>query len=92
MFLPRSTAVERDQLQVVKVVRDDGVEDALTRRCYATYGEAYDELDRFYGDLCCSDDRIEYSITLAAETQSQESTVQLSRPGSELLVTPSDDE
>ena len=62
MFLPRSTGVKRDQLQVVKVVRDDGVEDALTRRCYATYDEAYDELERFYADVCCSDERVEYSI------------------------------
>ena len=23
---------------------------------------AYDELERFYGDLCCSDERVEYSI------------------------------
>ena len=69
MFLPRSTGVKRDQLQVVKVVRDDGVEDALTRRSYATYDEAYDELERFYGDLCCSDDRIEYSIIESKTSQ-----------------------
>ena len=92
MFLPRSIGVKRDQLQVVKVVRDDGVEDALTRRCYATYDEAYDELERFYGDLCCSDDRVEYSITLAAGTQSQERADQLRWSGSELLVRQSDDE
>ena len=92
MFLLSSAVLKRDRNQVVRLVRDDGVEDALTRRCYVTYDEAYDELERFYGDLCCSDDRIEYSIPLAAETQSQESTVQLSRPGSELLATPSDDE
>ncbi|WP_114993711.1 hypothetical protein [Synechococcus sp. UW179A] len=51
--------------QRVRVVRDDGVEDELTRRCYGTYDEAYDELERFYADLCCSDDRVEYSITVA---------------------------
>lgn len=43
-------------------MRDDGVEDAITRLRFASYDEAYDELERFYGDLCCSDDRIEYAI------------------------------
>ena len=56
-------------MQKVKVVRDDGVEDSLTRRCYSTYDEAYDELERFYADLCCSDDRIEYSIALIETDQ-----------------------
>ena len=45
-----------------RIVRDDGVEDAITRLRFAGYDEAYDELERFYGDLCCSDDRIEYLI------------------------------
>ena len=62
MFLPRSAALKRDQIQLVRLVRDDGVEDAFTRRRYSSYEEAYDELERFYSDLCCSDDRIEYSI------------------------------
>jgi len=52
---------------MVRIVRDDGVEDALTRRCFSSYDEAYDELERFYADLCCSDERIEYSI-ITAET------------------------
>ena len=45
-----------------RIVRDDGVEDAITRLRFASYDEAYDELERFYGGLCCSDDRIEYLI------------------------------
>jgi len=45
-----------------RIVRDDGVEDAITRLRFASYDEAYDELERFYADLCCSDDRIEYAI------------------------------
>ena len=43
-------------------MRDDGIDDAITRLRFASYDEAYDELERFYGDLCCSDDRIEYLI------------------------------
>lgn len=64
MFLLRSAAVTSDRIQRVRVIRDDGIEDELTRRYYSTYDEAYDELERFYADLCCSDDRIEYSITV----------------------------
>jgi hypothetical protein len=45
-----------------RIVRDDGIDDAVTRLRFASYDEAYDELERFYGDLCCSDDRIEYLI------------------------------
>ena len=62
MFLLSSAVVKSDQNQLARVIRDDGVEDELTRRCFSTYDEAYDELERFYGDLCCSDDRVEYSI------------------------------
>jgi len=64
VFLLSSAVVKSDRKQLVKVIRDDGVEDELTRRCFSTYDEAYDELERFYADLCCSDDRIEYSIRL----------------------------
>ena len=62
MFLLRSVTVKQYQPQIVKVMRDDGIQDCLTRRSYSTYDEAYDTLERFYGDLCCSDERIEYSI------------------------------
>ena len=48
----------------VRILRDDGVEDAMTSRVFSSYDEAYDELERFYADLCCSDERIEYSITM----------------------------
>ena len=44
------------------IVRDDLQEDAITRLKFDCYDDAYDELERFYGDLCCSDERIEYSI------------------------------
>ncbi len=64
MFLLRSAAVQSDRIQRVRIVRDDGIEDSLTRREYSTYDEAYDELERFYSDICCSDDRVEYSISV----------------------------
>lgn len=45
-----------------RIVRDDLQEDAITKLRFSCYDKAYDELERFYGDLCCSDERIEYSI------------------------------
>ena len=45
-----------------RIVRDDLQEDEITRLQFNCYDSAYDELERFYGDLCCSDERIEYSI------------------------------
>ena len=47
-----------------RIVRDDLQEDAITKLQFSCYNDAYDELERFYGDLCCSDERIEYSIVL----------------------------
>ena len=45
------------------IVRSDGESDALTRQSYSSYDMAYEQLERYYGDLCCSDDdRIDYSI------------------------------
>lgn len=44
----------------------------MTRLRFDSYDAAYDELERFYGDLCCSDERIEYSIVrLEAELERQ---------------------
>jgi len=45
-----------------RIVREDNAEDTITRLRYGSYNEAYDELERFYAGLCCSDDRVEYSI------------------------------
>ena len=45
-----------------RIVRDDSGEDTITRLRFGSYDEAYDELERFYAGLCCSDDRVEYSI------------------------------
>ena len=45
-----------------RIVRDDRGEDTITRLRFGSYNEAYDELERFYAGLCCSDDRVEYAI------------------------------
>lgn len=45
-----------------RIIRDDSQEDSITKMQFVHYDDAYDELERFYGDLCCSDERVEYTI------------------------------
>ena len=45
-----------------RIVRDDGLQDAIAGRSYASYDEAHALLERYYGDLCCSDERETYRI------------------------------
>ena len=43
--------------------RDDNQRDRLTTQVFDHYDAAYDELERYYRDFCCSDDeRVEYTI------------------------------
>ena len=53
-----------------KIIRIDEKEDKLTAQSFAKYSDAYDVLEKLYGDSCCSDtdygdityyDIIEYS-------------------------------
>ena len=54
---------ERDRPPVHRIIRRDGQEDGLTRQSYSSYDMAYEQLERYYGDLCCSDDdQIDYVI------------------------------
>ena len=46
------------------LVRSDGRSDKVTALTFEGYDAAYDELERYYRDFCCSDDeKIEYTIT-----------------------------
>ncbi|MFM7362311.1 MAG: hypothetical protein ACKOBY_03245 [Cyanobium sp.] len=45
-----------------RIVRDDGLADDIAGQSFASYDEAYAVLERYYGDLCCSDERVYYSI------------------------------
>ena len=38
-----------------KIIRIDGKDDELTSQSFDNYSEAYDLLEKLYGDLCCSD-------------------------------------
>ena len=46
------------------LVRSAGRTDTVTALPIESYDAAYDELERYYRDFCCSDDeKIEYTIT-----------------------------
>ena len=38
-----------------KIIRIDGKEDEVTTQTYSNYEDAYDLLDKLYGNICCSD-------------------------------------
>ena len=40
---------------IFKIVRIDGEEDDVTSQTFSNYDEAYDLLEKIYGDICCSD-------------------------------------
>lgn len=45
-----------------QIMRDDGECDRLAGQVFASYDEAHAVLERYYADLCCSDDREYYRI------------------------------
>ena len=45
-----------------RIVRDDGLVDAIAGQSFDSYDLAYGVLERYYGDLCCSDEREFYRI------------------------------
>ena len=44
------------------IQRDDGQLDGIAGRSFNSFDEAYAVLERYYADLCCSDDREYYRI------------------------------
>ncbi len=42
--------------------RDDGAEDGIAGQRFTRYDDAYAVLERYYADLCCSDEREFYRI------------------------------
>lgn len=45
-----------------RISRDDGRNDGIAGRSFARYDDAYAVLERYYSDLCCSDEREYYRI------------------------------
>ena len=59
-----------------RIVRSDRTDDHLTRQRFDSYDASYDELERYYGDFCCSDDdRVDYTI-ICESSDSAETTPQ----------------
>ena len=40
---------------IYKILRIDGKEDTVTSQTFLNYADAYDLLDKMFGDICCSD-------------------------------------
>ncbi len=51
-----------------RIVRDDGELDTIAGQTFATYDAAHAVLERYYGDLCCSDEREYYRIEEGSTT------------------------
>ena len=50
-----------------QIRRDDGISDGIAGQVFASYDAAHAVLERYYADLCCSDDREYYRIVAADE-------------------------
>ena len=40
---------------IYRIIRIDGKEDDITSQTFSNYADAYDLLEKIYGDRCCSD-------------------------------------
>jgi hypothetical protein len=50
-----------------RICRDDGISDGIAGQVFDSYDAAYEVLERYYADVCCSDDREYYRIVVALE-------------------------
>jgi hypothetical protein len=75
-----------------RIRADDGSKDRITEAVYADYNSAYAELERYYADLCCSDDRIYYQIIEidSADTTGNEDNAQATSPSADGFPPPAD--
>jgi hypothetical protein len=46
---------------------DDGISDGIAGQVFDSYNSAYEVVERYYADMCCSDDREFYRIVAAVE-------------------------
>ena len=54
-----------------RIHSDDGQRDAIAGQTFGSYDEAHAVLERYYGDLCCSDDREYYRIEPEEEPENE---------------------
>ena len=50
-----------------RICRDDGISDGIAGRVFDSYEAAYAVVERYYADICCSDDREYYRIEVLGE-------------------------
>ena len=46
---------------------DDSISDGIAGHVFDSYDAAYAVVERYYADMCCSDDREYYRIVVAVE-------------------------
>jgi hypothetical protein len=68
-----------------RILRDDGGCDGIAGQQFASYDEAHALLERYYADLCCSDEREYYRIEQQPEQQPEQ---QLEQDGPIAELTP----
>jgi hypothetical protein len=56
-----------DAMTSYLIRRDDGISDGIAGQVFDSYDAAYAVVERYYADMCCSDDREYYRIVVAAE-------------------------
>ncbi|MFM9047815.1 MAG: hypothetical protein ACKOPT_04810 [Cyanobium sp.] len=52
------------------ITRDDGLQDDIAGRSFASFDEAYVVVESYYADTCCSDDSETYRIVEVPQGQS----------------------
>ena len=45
----------KDHGMTYRITRHDGEEDNITSQSFKDHDDAYDLLEKIYGDMCCSD-------------------------------------
>lgn len=50
-----------------QIQRDDGISDGIAGQVFASYDAAYAVVERYYADMCCSDDREYYRIVAVSQ-------------------------
>jgi len=54
-------------MSIYRICRDDGISDGIAGQLFDSYDAAYAVLERYYPDVCCSDDREYYRIVVVSE-------------------------
>ena len=56
-----------DAMSYYQIRRDDGISDGIAGQVFENYNTAYAVVERYYADMCCSDDREYYRIVAVSK-------------------------